>query len=83
MFYEVVTDSGRNVAARISLPENGHFLASAIYWYGFLKPRGLPVQTTISDEIESGVFEIRYKSVPYHSLKSFWLLVWCDGNDGG
>jgi aminoglycoside phosphotransferase (APT) family kinase protein len=52
--YDVVTESGRNVVVRISWPENRHLLAGAIYWYGFLKPKGLPLPTIISHDIEAG-----------------------------
>jgi aminoglycoside phosphotransferase (APT) family kinase protein len=58
--YDVVTESGRNVVARISWPENKHFLAGAIYWYGFLKPKGLPLPTIISHDIESGLSPFPY-----------------------
>jgi hypothetical protein len=51
--YDVVTESGRNVVARISWPENRHFLAGAIYWYSFLKPKGLPLATIISYDLEA------------------------------
>jgi hypothetical protein len=51
--YDVVTESGRKVVARISWPENRHFLAGAIYWYGFLNPKGLPLPTIISHDVDA------------------------------
>jgi hypothetical protein len=51
--YDVITESGRKVVVRIARPENRHFLAGAIYWYGFLKPTGLPLATIISHDIEA------------------------------
>ncbi len=51
--YDVVTEKGRNVVARISWPQNRHFLAGAVYWYGFLKPKGLPLPTIISHDLEA------------------------------
>jgi hypothetical protein len=54
--YDVVTESGRNVVARIARPENRHFLAGAIYWYGFLKPKGLPLAAIISHDIQAEPF---------------------------
>jgi aminoglycoside phosphotransferase (APT) family kinase protein len=58
--YDVVTESGRNVVARISWPENRHFLAGAIYWYGWLKPKGLPLATIVSHDIEAKLSPFPY-----------------------
>jgi Ser/Thr protein kinase RdoA (MazF antagonist) len=49
--YDVVTESGRNVVARIAWPENRHFLAGAVYWSSLLKPKGLPLPTIIGYDI--------------------------------
>src|SRR6266550_7403195 len=51
--YDVVTEKGRNVVARISWPQNKHFLVGAMYWYSLLKPKGLPLPTIISHDTEA------------------------------
>ncbi|MGH9855589.1 MAG: phosphotransferase family protein, partial [Blastocatellia bacterium] len=58
--YDVITESGRNVVARIARPENRHFLAGAVYWYKFLKPKGLPLPTIISYDLDATVFPFPY-----------------------
>jgi aminoglycoside phosphotransferase (APT) family kinase protein len=58
--YDVVTESGRNVVARIARPENRHYLAGAIYWYNFLKPKGLPLPTIIHHDLEAAVSPFPY-----------------------
>jgi Ser/Thr protein kinase RdoA (MazF antagonist) len=51
--YDVVTEKGRNVVARISWPQNKHFLVGAMYWYSFLKPKGVPLPSIISHDTEA------------------------------
>lgn len=58
--YDVVTEGGRNVVARIARPENKHYLAGAIYWYDVLKPKGLPLPTIIHHDLESAFSPFPY-----------------------
>lgn len=51
--YDVVTESQQNFVVRIARPENKEFLASAMYWYNFLKPKGIPLPNVLYADIEA------------------------------
>lgn len=51
--YDVITESGRNVVARIAWPENRRLLAGALYWHDLLKPGGIPLPEIISHDIRA------------------------------
>ncbi len=54
--YDVITESGRNVVARIAWPENRHLLAGALYWHRVLKPKGIPLPAIIGYDVEAAPF---------------------------
>lgn len=45
--YDVVTQTGQCIVARVARPENQELLADAIYWHQLLKPIGVPLPDII------------------------------------
>lgn len=51
--YDVVTQSRQNFVVRIARPENKQLLAGTMYWYNFLKPKGVPLPNVLYADIET------------------------------
>lgn len=51
--YDVVTRSGESFVVRVATPENRESLLGALYWYGFLKPRGVPLPSLLYADVEA------------------------------
>ncbi len=58
--YDVISQSGRDVVARIAWPKNRHFLAGAVYWNQRLKSKGVPLPAIINYDLDATVFPFPY-----------------------
>jgi aminoglycoside phosphotransferase (APT) family kinase protein len=54
--FDVITESGKNLVARIARPENKNLLENAIFWNGLLKPKGVPLPEILAFELNSTNF---------------------------
>lgn len=69
--FDVKTETGKNFAVRIAMPENRHLLESAVYWNKLLKPKGVPLPEIVASDLKA---EFPYLILERFPGKDLWLV---------
>jgi hypothetical protein len=55
--YDVLTESGKQLAVRIGVEESRGHIAGAVYWHEVLEKKGLPLPKFLFSEVKNNLFE--------------------------